>query len=103
MKVFEFDNCVGETKGHSLAIGLDANVKWINQVRSAIQKSNPPKNVIFLFGQSDALKSQLLNVMQGNSLINQCIKAREIRFLRVSMYHLGQEYLLAHKTFGNKA
>lgn len=23
MKVFEFDNCIGETKGHSLALGLD--------------------------------------------------------------------------------
>jgi hypothetical protein len=40
--------------------------------------------------------------MQPNSLINQCLKTKEIRFLRVSMYHLNQEHLLAHKSFGNK-
>ena len=104
MKVFEFDNCVGETKGHSLALGLDQNVKWITQGRlgAAQGKGSAPKNVIFLFGQTDALKSQLLNVMQGNSLINQCLGSIDVRFLRVSMYHLGQEYLLAHKSFGNK-
>ena len=99
MKVFEFDNCVGETKGHSLSMGLDEHVKWITQPQSAQTKA---KNVIFLFGQTDALKHQLLNVMQPNSLINQCLKTREIRFLRVSMYHLNQEHLLAHKSFGNK-
>ena len=65
-------------------------------------KGSPPKNVIFIFGQTDALKTQLLNVMQSNSMINQCLKIRDIRFLRVSMYHLGQEHLLAHKSFGNK-
>lgn len=58
--------------------------------------------MIFVFGQSDALKTQLLNVMQPNSLINQCLKARDVRFLRVSTYHLNQEYLLGHKTFGSK-
>ena len=30
MKVFEFDNCIGETKAHSLALGLEQHVKWIN-------------------------------------------------------------------------
>lgn len=99
MKVIEFDSCVGETKGHSLQMGLDAHVKWI------VQSNNPrgnEKNVIFLFGQADALKQQLLNVMQTNSLINQCLRVKDIRFIRVSMYHFGQEYLLAHKSFGNR-
>ena len=71
MKVFEFDNCIGETKGHSLAMGLENHVKWISQVRQPLSaKQVPPKNVVFLFGQSDALKSQLLNMMQGNSLLS---------------------------------
>ena len=30
------------------------------------------------------------------------MKAKDIRFLRVSTYHMNQEYLLAHKSFGNK-
>ena len=103
MKVFEFDNCVGETKGHSLSMGLDHNVRWITQAnRPTAGKASPAKNVVFLFGQTDAMKHQLLNVMQSNSLINQCLKTKEVRFLRVSMYHLNQEYLLAHKTFGNR-
>ena len=29
MKVFEFDNCIGETKAHSLSMGLEEHVKWI--------------------------------------------------------------------------
>ena len=62
----------------------------------------PAKNVVFLFGQSDALKTQLLNVMLPNSLINQCLKSRDFKFIRVSTYHLNQEYLLAHKSFGSK-
>ena len=102
MKVFEFDNCIGETKAHSLALGLEQHVRWINQTRAPPNGSPPPKNVIFVFGQSEALKTQLLNVMQPNSLINQCLKARDVRFLRVSTYHLNQEYLLGHKTFGSK-
>jgi len=47
MKVFEFDNCVGETKGHSLSMGLDEHVKWITQPKSV---QNKAKSVIFLFG-----------------------------------------------------
>lgn len=53
MKVFEFDNCVGETKGHSLALGLDSNLRWVTTSQTVLQsKSNPgsPKNVIFMFG-----------------------------------------------------
>lgn len=64
MKVFEFDNCIGETKAHSLAMGLDQHVKWISQTQASRQQTtgiktspNSPKNVIFLFGQSDALKT----------------------------------------------
>ena len=63
MKVFEFDNCIGETKAHSLAMGLEQHVKWINQTRpqptiaGSKHSTGSPKNVIFLFGQSDALKT----------------------------------------------
>jgi len=53
MKVIEFDSCVGETKGHSLSMGLDQHVKWITQPNMISKKA---KNVIFLFGQADALK-----------------------------------------------
>ena len=39
MKVFEFDNCIGETKGHSLTLGLEQNLRWINQTQSKINYS----------------------------------------------------------------
>ena len=51
MKVFEFDNCIGETKGHSLALGLDQQIRWVTQMRPNLSnKGSPPKNVIFIFG-----------------------------------------------------
>ena len=89
MKVFEFDNCVGETKGHSLALGLEQHARWVSQVRTpgVAKGATSPKNIVFLFGQTDAMKLQLFNVMQSNSLINQCIKLKDVRFLRVAMFH----------------
>ena len=104
MKVFEFDNCIGETNGHSISIGLQQHVQWItsNKHDGGKKRGTEPKNVVLLFGQTDALKQQLLNIVQPDSLISQCLQRKDIKFLRVSMFHLGQEYLLAHRTFGTK-
>ena len=58
--------------------------------------------MILLFGQTDANKHQLLNVMNQSSIINMSLVTRSVKFLRVSMFHMGQEYLLSHRTFGTK-
>ena len=60
------------------------------------------KNVILLFGQTDACKHQLLNIMNQSSLISMVLQSKSVKFLRVSMFHMGQEYLLSHRTFGTK-
>ena len=36
-------------------------------------------------------------------MLNHFAKALDIRFMRASMFHMGQEYLLAHKSFGTKS
>ena len=58
MKVFEFDNCIGETNGHSVPIGLNQHVQWITQNKfdGGKKYSLDPKNVVLLFGQTDAFK-----------------------------------------------
>ena len=58
--------------------------------------------MVILFGQTDARKSQLLSVVDDDSLLSNCIRRRHVKFVRVSMYHHDQEYLLAHKAFANR-
>ena len=58
--------------------------------------------MVFLFGQTEAKKTELLNVVDPNSMFNLFANNRDIRFMRCSMFYLGQEFLLAHKQFGTK-
>ena len=50
LKVFQFDNCIGETRGHSLQIGIDQSVSWITDFRAGIQQEEEVKNFVLLFG-----------------------------------------------------
>ena len=102
LKIFEFDNCIAETKGHSFSLGIEQNARWITQHYGEGHLNESAKNIVLLFGQTDAAKSQLLNVVSDDSLISNCVMRKNVQFLRVSMYHLDQEYLLAHKTFANR-
>ena len=58
--------------------------------------------MVFLFGQTEAKKAELLSVVNPSSMLNIFSAHIDIRFMRCSMFYLGQEYLLAHKQFGSR-
>ena len=49
---------------------------------------------VFLFGNKDAKKGQMLSLTQDNSFINQVVAARDIQSVRVSLLCLGEDHLL---------
>lgn len=100
LKVFEFDNCIAETNGQSVAIGLKQHIEWLS--RKPQDDVEPANNVVFLFGQTEAKKQELLSVLDSKSLLNMLSLGTEVKFMRYSMFYLGQEYLLAHKQFGTR-
>ena len=91
--MFEFDNAIGETKGHSFTVGIDQQARWVTtfqdeeKIQPYGESTEGVKNVVILFGQTDARKSQLLSVVDDDSLLSNCIRRRHVKFVRVSMYH----------------
>jgi hypothetical protein len=56
-----------------------------------------PINFVLLFGEQGASKDQLINVVKADSFLNRFTGSTNIKFLRVSMFHMGSEFLLSHR------
>jgi len=75
-------------------------VDWL--VKKTSEQPEGCNNVVFLFGQSEAKKNELLSYVDPHSMFNLLLKHVDTKFMRCSMFYMGQEYLLAHRQFGTR-
>jgi hypothetical protein len=97
VKLYEFDNVVSEPEGHSLTLGMQQHFEWLNRSAYSLPSTagskhpadNVPFNFVILYGQANAVKSQLMSVVRVDSFLSRFTQGTSIKFLRVSMFYQG--------------
>ena len=108
LRLYKFDRCLSENQ-HSRKLLGEARTflrAWL--VHSRIQddsdescKGTGPFKFAFLFGSSQTQKSEFVNLMNKDSMLQEFLRdlVEPVQFLTISMFFQDQEFILNNRKF----